>query len=609
MNSNKVVPVCVMLPLDLITLQGLFLDITERKVWKQLLKLKEAKVEAVMIDLWWGIVEQEQPGKYLWDGYKKLIDLIIKSGLKIHCVMSFHSCGDNPGDGDFRVKLPKWVCDYAEKVDENLFYSDYKGTRSTEYLSLFADETHIGTPSGFHHEIRMFHDITMTPLDCYENFMKSFADTFYEYITNGSIIEIIVGLGPCGELRYPSYSTSTSNWKYPGIGLLQCYDERARMSLALHASKSGVPKWGNPPKNLEVLIGDRNGAIVNKLNNNKEEYDLANARPNDTEFWTNDEAVLKQRDFDDQEQWDSAYGWFFLSWYSKELSLHAERVLTRARKALQKVLKPIRSERNRKPRRVSYETLRYEVNVEEDSDDDNDDDGVHIRENDSADKKQGTTKSNECEGNRTGHRAELSMKLAGIHWWANTRSRAAECISGMHCSSRTSRNPRSGVGYADIVKICSTLDVNLTFTCCEMKDNESNETRTRNSLSLHSPRKKPLPMGDDCDERCEDGSAPEFLLRTVSGLCSLYGVQLEGENALSRVDQEAYRTIAKHCKGGYGVEIVREDEDGSLTGGVTNAFVPAMKSFTYLRLHDELITDEENFERFKEFVENMIKCD
>ena len=87
----------------------------------------------------------------------------------------------------------------------------------------------------------------------------------------------------------------------------------------------------------------------------------------------------------------------------------------------------------------------------------------------------------------------------------------------------------------------------------------------------------------------------------MSGLCSLYGVQLEGENALSRVDQEAYRTIAKHCKGGYGVEIVREDEDGSLTGGVTKAFVPAMKSFTYLRLHDELITDEENFERFKEF--------
>jgi hypothetical protein len=34
-------------------------------------------------------------------------------------------------------------------------------------------------------------------------------------------------------------------------------------------------------------------------------------------------------------------------------------------------------------------------------------------------------------------------------------------------------------------------------------------------------------------------------------------------------------------------------------------YVPAMKSFTYLRLHDELITDEDNFERFKRFVENM----
>ena len=36
----------------------------------------------------------------------------------------------------------------------------------------------------------------MTPLDAYENFMRSFANTFREYILSGSILEIIVGLGP-----------------------------------------------------------------------------------------------------------------------------------------------------------------------------------------------------------------------------------------------------------------------------------------------------------------------------------------------------------------------------------------------------------------------------
>ena len=592
--GESAVPVCVMLPLNLITPDsGLFLDETKEKLTKQLEELRSANVSSVMIDVWWGIVENEAPGRYNWGGYKSLIELIVQSGLKIHAVMSFHSCGENPGDGDFIVNLPQWVCEYAQKVDENIFYCDSKGTRCKEYISLFADETHIGTPLGFHHEIRMFHDATMTPLDAYENFMRSFGNTFRDYIISGSILEIIVGLGPCGELRYPSYSTSTSNWKYPGIGTLQCYDERARMSLALHASKSGVPKWGDPPKNLEVLI-----KVGESYKNDTSADDLVNAKPNETQFWTNDESTLRKRDSDDQEQWDSAYGWFFLSWYSKELSLHAERVLTRARKALDHVLKPIGDNPlvdGKKLKRISYETLRYEVNVDEDDDDDDDNNKVHSNNTANQDRKDQGQKHNQ-------HRAKLSMKLAGVHWWANTRSRAAECISGMHCSSRTSRNPRAGVGYEDIVKICAMLDVNLTFTCCEMKDNESNEARSQN---LQSPTKSAPALSVGENDELEDGSAPETLLKHISGLCSLYGVHLEGENALSRVDQEAYETITKHCKGGYDVEIVREDEDGSLTGEVSKVHVPAMKSFTYLRLHDELITDEENFERFKLFVENM----
>lgn len=37
--------------------------------------------------------------------------------------------------------------------------------------------------------------------------------------------EIQVGMGPCGELRYPSYPESNGTWKFPGIGEFQCYDK------------------------------------------------------------------------------------------------------------------------------------------------------------------------------------------------------------------------------------------------------------------------------------------------------------------------------------------------------------------------------------------------
>ena len=39
------------------------------------------------------------------------------------------------------------------------------------------------------------------------------------------IQEIQVGMGPVGELRYPSYPESNGTWKFLGIGAFQCYDK------------------------------------------------------------------------------------------------------------------------------------------------------------------------------------------------------------------------------------------------------------------------------------------------------------------------------------------------------------------------------------------------
>lgn len=34
-----------------------------------------------------------------------------------------------------------------------------------------------------------------------------------------------MGMGPAGELRYPSYPEQNGTWKFPGIGAFQCYDK------------------------------------------------------------------------------------------------------------------------------------------------------------------------------------------------------------------------------------------------------------------------------------------------------------------------------------------------------------------------------------------------
>lgn len=50
--------------------------------------------------------------------------------------------------------------------------------------------------------------------------MRSFRIEFDEYFEDGFISLIEVGLGPCGELRYPSCPVK-HGWRYPGIGEFQ----------------------------------------------------------------------------------------------------------------------------------------------------------------------------------------------------------------------------------------------------------------------------------------------------------------------------------------------------------------------------------------------------
>ena len=57
-------------------------------------------------------------------------------------------------------------------------------------------------------------------MQVYFDFMRSFRTEFNDLFTEGLITAIEIGLGPSGELKYPSFSERLG-WRYPGIGEFQ----------------------------------------------------------------------------------------------------------------------------------------------------------------------------------------------------------------------------------------------------------------------------------------------------------------------------------------------------------------------------------------------------
>nr|GEX60184.1 beta-amylase 3, chloroplastic [Tanacetum cinerariifolium] len=109
--------------------------------------------------------------------------------------------------------------------------------------------------------------------------MRSFQQKFKNYLGN-VIVEIQVGMGPCGELRYPSYPESNGTWRFPGI-------EAA-------ADANGNKAWGNS--------GPHDSGQYNQF-------------PEDTGFFKRDGT------------WDTDYGRFFMEWYSGKLVEHGDKIL------------------------------------------------------------------------------------------------------------------------------------------------------------------------------------------------------------------------------------------------------------------------------------------
>ncbi|KAL7717720.1 Beta-amylase [Entamoeba marina] len=267
----------LMLPLDLVNSNGLA---NRDQLKSDFEKIKQSGSTGVMCDIWWGLVETS-PKEYKFDPYLDMVQLAKDAGLKFQAVMSFHKCGGNVGD-TCDIPIPQWARDAGASA--GAFFKDLEGWTNDEYISFAADSESV-------FEGR-------TPLEIYEDYMKAFADTFSRYINDGTLNEIQVGMGPCGETRYPSYPGA--KFLYCGIGEFESNDKYSLQQLQTAATAIGHSEWGySSPSNA--------GTYCTKP-------------PSSTGFFGNG-----------NDNYQSEYGKFYLDWYSNLLLTHTQNVLNIAR--------------------------------------------------------------------------------------------------------------------------------------------------------------------------------------------------------------------------------------------------------------------------------------
>ncbi|XP_027361134.1 inactive beta-amylase 9 [Abrus precatorius] len=237
--------------------------------------LKLLGVEGVELPIWWGIVEKDAMGEYDWSGYLAIAEMVQKVGLKLHVTLCFH------GSKKPNIPLPKWVSQIGES-QPSIFFTDRSGQHYKECLSLAVDNLPVLDGK--------------TPMQVYQSFCESFKSSFSPFMSS-TITSISMGLGPDGELRYPSHHQLPSNGKTEGAGEFQCYDQNMLSFLKQHAEASGNPLWG---------LGG----------------------PHDAPAY--DQSPYTNSFFKDGGSWESTYGDFFLSWYSNQLITHGDSLLSLA---------------------------------------------------------------------------------------------------------------------------------------------------------------------------------------------------------------------------------------------------------------------------------------
>lgn len=286
------VPVFIMLPLD----TALPTPQIPPDIFHAYLKrLASLGVHGVMVDVWWRVCEPSA-GRYDFSRYIALAKTCRSLSLKLQAVLSFHGCGGNIGDS-VNIPLPDWVV--AAGDQHHFWFSDRAGNVNREYISFGADYEPVlpMPPDERGRPVR-----PRTPLQAYAAFTKKFVAAMEdEGLMGVTVTELQVGLGPCGELRYPSYPLS--RWTFPGIGEFQCFDKYLLRELA-----ATVREKGSDVVKAATMPPDGTGRY--------------NDTPFDTAFFTGGMRTEPGR--------------FFLQWYADRLLEHGEDVLRQVRDVVPK---------------------------------------------------------------------------------------------------------------------------------------------------------------------------------------------------------------------------------------------------------------------------------
>lgn len=266
--------------------------------------LKLLGVDGVELPVWWGIAEKEVIGKYQWTGYLAIVEMVQKLGLKLHVSLCFHA------SEECKIPLPEWVSQIGEE-EPGIYFADRSGQQYKDCLSFAVDDVPVLDGK--------------TPVEVYKGFCENFKSAFSPFmgstitvrlfgsvdypmsfklatlIADSSCIFCIlqgisIGLGPDGELRYPSHHRPAKNNR--GAGEFQCYDKNMLSNLKQHAETHGNPLWG---------LGGPHDAPG---------YDKS---PLSCGFFAENGG-----------SWETPYGDFFLSWYSSQLISHGDRILSLA---------------------------------------------------------------------------------------------------------------------------------------------------------------------------------------------------------------------------------------------------------------------------------------
>lgn len=419
-----------------------------------------------------------------------------------------------------QIPLPVWL-----ELGDASYFTDFLGSVTNECISLWSCGQPVpGDPRG------------RTPTQVYRDFARSAYAALREFIVDGTISHVAVGLGPCGELRYPSYRLEA--WEYPEAGAFQCHDPAALADLARAAAAAGRPEWSEPPR-MAAADGSRisrrelYGAAAAYSSVCKHGQECAEGG-SDCFRSTVEVCALAAQPGDGgaapcPRGWCPARARFFLRWYASSLLHHAERTLTAVKEGM-------------------------------------------------ADAAQGAPFP------------QLTIKLPGIHWLATHPSRAAEAAAGLNgCNCAFlltgAESTEAGSGgcsdtdcfYDRALALAARLGVEVDFTCLEMRDEGGGGPGTVGNSGTARGWLRGL-FGRPAAVTAH--SLPFSLVRHVASLAQARGVPLSGENALLTLSPQQFATIAQQ------VLMLPEPVRGSPQSPA--ARLRPLATFTFLRACDEL---------------------